>query len=128
FSTMLLTVFSAVALVLAAIGVYGVISYGVAQRTREIGIRVALGAQRGDVLAMVVRHGAALAAVGLVAGLTGALALSRCLGSLLFQVSPPDAPTFTAGTVVLAGTALLAAALPARRAAMTDPVAALRGE
>ena len=128
FTTMLLSAFSALALVLAAIGVYGVISYGVAQRTQEIGIRVALGAQRGDVLRMVVRHGAALAAVGLAVGLAGALLLSRFLGSLLFRVSPTDPPTFAAGMVVLTGVAVLAAALPARRAAMTDPMIALRRE
>ncbi|MBA3259795.1 MAG: ABC transporter permease, partial [Gemmatimonadales bacterium] len=128
FSTMLLTVFGALALVLAAIGVYGVISYGVAQRTQEIGIRVALGAQRGDVLALVVRHGAVLAAVGLAVGLTGALLLSRLMESLLFRVSPTDPPTFATGVVVLAAVAVLAAALPARRAARTDPMVALRNE
>ncbi|HEX6107190.1 MAG TPA: FtsX-like permease family protein, partial [Gemmatimonadales bacterium] len=128
FSTTLLTVFSAIALALAAIGVYGVISYGVAQRTQEIGIRVALGAQRRDVMGMVVGHGAVLAAVGLALGLAGALALSRFLESLLFRVSPTDPPTFAAGTVVLTAVAVLAAALPARRAAMTDPVVALRNE
>jgi predicted permease len=128
FSTMLLGTFSLIALALAAIGVYGIISYGVAQRTQEIGIRVALGAQRGDVLALVVRHGAALAGVGLAVGITGALALSRYLGSLLFQVSPTDPPTFAAGAVVLSAVAVLAALLPARRAAMTDPMTALRNE
>ena len=128
FSTMLLSAFSLIALVLAAIGVYGIISYGVTQRTQEIGIRVALGAQRRDVLALVVRHGAALAAVGLALGLTGAFALSRYLGSLLFQVSPTDPPTFAAGTAVLSAVAVLAALLPARRAAMTDPMTALRNE
>jgi putative ABC transport system permease protein len=128
FSTMLLTVFGAIALILAAIGVYGVISYGVAQRTQEIGIRMALGARHADVLAMVVRHGAVLAGIGLVVGLGGALALSRLLSSLLFQVSPTDPPTFASGTVVLTAVALLAAALPARRAARTDPMVALRSE
>jgi putative ABC transport system permease protein len=128
FSTMLLSAFSLLALALAAIGVYGIISYGVTQRTQEIGIRVALGAQRGDVLAMVVRHGAVLAGIGLAVGLTGALALSRYLGSLLFQVSPTDPPTFAACTVVLSGVAVLAALLPARRAAMTDPMVALRND
>jgi ABC-type antimicrobial peptide transport system permease subunit len=128
FSTMLLSAFSLIALVLAAIGVYGIISYGVTQRTQEIGIRVALGAQRRDVLTLVVRHGAALAAVGLALGLTGAFALSRYLGTLLFQVSPTDPPTFAAGTAVLSAVAVLAALLPARRAAMTDPMTALRNE
>jgi putative ABC transport system permease protein len=126
FSTMLLTVFGAIALILAAIGVYGVISYGVAQRTQEIGIRMALGAQHGDVLAMVVRHGAALAGVGLAVGFAAALALSGLLESLLYQVSPTDPPTFAVGLVVLSVVAVLAAALPARRAARTDPMIALR--
>ena len=128
FSTMLLTAFGAIALILAAIGVYGVISYGVAQRTQEIGIRMALGARHGDVLAMVVRHGAALASLGLTVGLAAALALSGVLGSLLYQVSPTDPPTFAAGLVVLSFVAVLAAALPARRAARTDPMVALRNE
>ena len=128
FSTMLLGVFSLIALTLAALGVYGIISYGVAQRSQEIGIRVALGAQRGDVLVMVVRHGASLAAIGLGVGLTGAFLLSRFLGSLLYQVSPTDPPTFAAGTAVLGVVAVLAALLPARRAAMTDPMTALRNE
>jgi predicted permease len=128
FSTMLLTVFGAIALALAGIGVYGVISYGVAQRTQEIGIRMALGARHRDVLTMVVRHGALLAGIGLVVGLAGALALSRLLSSLLFRVSPTDPPTFAAGIGVLSAAAVLAAALPARRAARTDPVVALRNE
>ncbi len=128
FSTMLLTAFGAIALILAAIGVYGVISYGVAQRTQEIGIRMALGARDGDVLAMVVRHGATLAGVGLAVGLAVALALSGLLESLLYQVSPTDPPTFAGGLVVLSIVAVLAAALPARRAARTDPMVALRND
>jgi predicted permease len=128
FSTMLLTVFGAIALLLAAIGVYGVISYGVAQRTQEIGIRMALGARHADVLAMVVRHGAKLAGVGMVVGLAGALALSGLLSTLLFRVSPTDPPTFAGGIVVLMTVAVMAAALPARRAARTDPMVALRSE
>jgi putative ABC transport system permease protein len=128
FSTMLLTVFGAIALILAAVGVYGVISYGVTQRTQEIGIRMALGARHTDVVGMVVRHGAALAGIGLAVGLAGALALSQLIGSLLFEVSPTDPPTFATGTVVLTAVAVLAAALPARRAAMTDPMVALRNE
>jgi putative ABC transport system permease protein len=128
FSTMLLTVFGAIALILAAIGVYGVISYGVAQRTQEIGIRMALGARHGDVLAMIVRHGAALAGVGLAVGVAAALALAGLLETLLFEVSPTDPPTFAVGLVVLSVVAVLAAALPARRAARTDPMVALRAE
>ncbi len=128
FSSTLLTVFGAIALVLAAIGVYGVISYGVTQRTQEIGIRVALGARDTDVLTLVVRHGALLAGIGLAVGLAGALALSNLLSSLLFRVSPTDPPTFAVGMVVLSAVAVLAAALPARRAARTDPMIALRNE
>jgi len=128
FSTMLLTVFGGIALLLAAIGVYGVISYGVTQRTQEIGIRVALGAQRNDVVGMVVRHGAVLSAVGLIVGLAGALVLTRLLSTLLFQVSPTDPPTFAAGMIILSFVALLAAMLPALRAARVDPVVALRNE
>ncbi len=128
FSTMLLTVFGAIALTLAAIGVYGVISYGVTQRTQEIGIRMALGAGHAHVLGMVVRHGAVLAAIGLGLGLAGALALSRLIAGLLFRVSPTDPPTFLIGTLVLSLVAVLAAALPARRAALTDPMVALRNE
>jgi putative ABC transport system permease protein len=128
FSTMLLTAFGSVALILAAIGVYGVISYGVAQRTQEIGIRMALGARHGDVVTLVVRHGALLAGIGLAVGVVGALALSNLLSSLLFQVSPTDPPTFGAGMLLLTAVAVLAAALPARRAARTDPMVALRNE
>jgi predicted permease len=128
FSTMLLTAFGAIALLLAAVGVYGVISYGVAQRTQEIGIRMALGARHTDVLAMVVRHGAALAGIGLGVGLAGALLLSGMLSTLLFQVSPTDPPTLAGGLVVLSLVAILAAAIPALRAARTDPIVALRSE
>ncbi len=128
FSTMLLTVFGGIALLLAAIGVYGVISYGVTQRTQEIGIRVALGAGQGRVLRLVVGHAAALTAAGLALGLAGALLLSRFLGNLLYQVSPTDPPTLAAGIVVLSLVALSAAVLPARRAARVDPAVALRAE
>jgi putative ABC transport system permease protein len=128
FSTMLLTAFGTIALILAAIGVYGVISYGVAQRTQEIGIRMALGARHADVLGMVVRHGAVLAGIGLGVGLAGAWALSRLIASLLFQVSPTDPPTFATGMIVLTAVAVLAAAIPARCAALTDPMVALRNE
>jgi putative ABC transport system permease protein len=128
FSTMLLATFGAIALLLAAIGVYGIISYGVTQRTQEIGIRMALGAEANHVLGMIVRHGAALAAVGLGVGLAASLALTRLLSTLLFHVSPTDPPTFATGAIVLSGVALLAAVLPARRAARVDPLVALRYE
>ena len=128
FSTALLTAFGAVALLLAAIGVFGVISYGVSQRTQEIGVRVALGAGQGDVVRLIVRHGAALAGAGLLIGLAGALAATRLLATLLYQVSPTDPPTFLLGATVLGTCALAAAALPAVRAARLDPAIALRAE
>jgi putative ABC transport system permease protein len=128
FSTMLLSVFGGIALLLAAIGVYGVVSYGVTQRAQEIGIRIALGAQARDVLTMVMRHAAVLAGLGLVLGLAGALALTRLLTDLLFRVSPTDPPTFAVGIMVLTFVAVLASALPAWRAARVDPLVALRSE
>jgi putative ABC transport system permease protein len=128
FSTALLVVFGGIALLLAAIGVYGVISYGVAQRTQEIGIRVALGAQKSDVLKMILRHGSRLAGAGLLVGLGGALLVARLLQTLLFQISPTDPPTFAAGTLVLSVVAVAAALLPGLRAARVDPAIALRYE
>ncbi|HUR95396.1 MAG TPA: ABC transporter permease [Gemmatimonadales bacterium] len=128
FSTMLLTVFGGIALLLAAIGVYGVISYGVTQRSQEIGIRVALGAGHGRVLRLIVGHAAALTGVGLALGLSGALLLSRFLGELLYQISPTDPPTIAGGVIVLSLVALAAAVFPALRAARTDPAVALRAE
>jgi len=128
FSTVLLTAFGGIALLLAAIGIYGVISYGVSQRTREIGIRVALGAARANVLRLVVGHAAALMLVGLSLGLAGAALLSRLLSGLLFQVSPTDPPTFGAGIMVLALVSLAAALVPALRAARVHPADALRAE
>jgi ABC-type antimicrobial peptide transport system permease subunit len=128
FSTMLLTAFGGLALLLAAVGVYGVISYGVSQRTQEIGIRVALGADNRSVLRLVVGHAAALTGLGLALGLTGALGLSSVIAGLLFQVSPTDPPTLAAGVVLLSFVALLAAVIPARRAARVDPAIALRAE
>jgi predicted permease len=128
FSTMLLTAFGGLALLLAAVGVYGVISYGVTQRTQEIGIRVALGADNRRVLGLVVGQAAALTGAGLLLGLTGALGLSSVIAGLLFQVSPTDPPTLAAGIVLLSLVALLAAVVPARRAARVDPAVALRAE
>lgn len=118
--------FAAIALVLAAVGVYGVISYAVSQRTQEIGVRVALGAQRADVLRLIVGHGAALGGIGVAIGLVGALGVTRTLRTLLFGVSPFDPLSFVAVAVILTIVALAASYIPARRAARVDPVEALR--
>ncbi|HET9177412.1 MAG TPA: FtsX-like permease family protein [Terriglobia bacterium] len=126
--TWLLGIFAALALVLAAVGVYGVMAYLVTQRTHEIGIRVALGAQPRHVLSLVMGHGARLAAIGAAAGAALALALSRLMSTLLFGVTPTDVPTFVSVIAFLMGVALLACYIPARRAMKVDPVIALRHE
>ena len=128
FNTTLLSIFAGVALVLTIVGLYGVMSYSVAQRTNEIGIRLALGAQSRDVLLMVVRQGSILILVGLVFGLAGAYALTRLIASLLFGVTTKDPLTFVAVAVVLAVVALLACYIPALRATKVDPMEALRCE
>jgi putative ABC transport system permease protein len=117
-----------VGLMLAALGVYGVVAYSVGARTREIGIRVALGAQARDILRLVMRQGFALVAIGLALGAAGALALTRYLASLLYGVSASDPLAFSAGAALLATAALLASYLPARRATKVDPTVALRHE
>jgi len=128
FYMVLLGAFAAMAVFLAALGIFGVLSYSVVQRSREIGIRVALGAHPRDVLRMVLGHAATLALVGVLAGLAGALALSRAIGSLLFELSPTDPLTLGSMAVLLGGVALLASYLPARRATRVDPLIALRSE
>jgi putative ABC transport system permease protein len=126
FYTVLLAIFAGVALLLAAVGIYGVMSYSVSQRAPEIGIRIALGARSTDVLRLVVGQGMALALLGLAIGVAGALASGRLLRSLLFGVTSTDLMTFVTASIVLGSAALVASYLPARRAARTDPMEALR--
>ncbi len=124
--TVLLGTFAGLSLLLAAIGIYGVIAYAVSQRTREIGIRTALGATRGNIVRLVLRHGLVLTAIGLVAGIAGAAALTRLMASLLFGVGSWDGLTLLVVATILGSVALLACLVPARRAARVDPIVALR--
>jgi putative ABC transport system permease protein len=128
FDTMLLGLFAGIALLLAAVGIYGLISYSVAQRTHEIGVRMALGAAQADVVRMVVGQGASLALIGIAAGLVGAFALTRLLKTMVFGIGVTDALTFVAAPAGLMLVVLGATFFPALRATRTSPVAALRYE
>jgi putative ABC transport system permease protein len=128
FYTLLLAAFAGLALLLAALGIYGVISYTVSQRTRELGIRIALGATNERIMRLVLGQGLALMAAGVAIGVLGALALMRVLSTMLFSVRTTDAATFIVVPVVLAVVAAIASYLPARRAARVDPVIAMRAE
>jgi putative ABC transport system permease protein len=128
FRSLLMTVFATITLALAAIGIYGVVAYSVARRTREIGVRMALGATPWGVLALVVRRGSRPVVVGIAVGLAGAFALTRVLEGMLFGVTASDPLTFAGGVVALSAVAVVASFIPALRAARVDPVTALRQE
>src|SRR2546421_8621289 len=128
FNMMLLAVFAGVAMVLAAIGIYGVIAYSVTQRTREIGIRMALGAQKTQMLGMVLRQSMTLVIIGIVIGFLVALGLTRVMATLLYGVDANDVSTYAVVITLLSAAALLASYVPARRAMKVDPMVALRYE
>jgi len=128
FTLFLVALFAGLALTLAAIGIYGVISYSVSQRTHEFGLRMALGAKPWDVQSLVLRQGARLALLGVAVGLAGALALGRVLWSLLYEVSAADPATFGSVTLIAIAIVLVACYVPARRATRVDPMTALRTE
>ena len=128
FVMILLALFAGIAVVVATIGIYGLLQYSTTQQTRDIGIRMALGARKSDVLRAVLRQGLTLAGIGVIVGLAGASVLTRVLSSLLYDVTPTDLPTLACMSLLLAGIALTASYVPARRAAKIDPMTALRYE
>jgi putative ABC transport system permease protein len=128
FSSQLTAIFAALALLLAAVGLYGLMAYSVTQRTNEIGIRMALGATRENILGLVLKQGSVLALGGIALGLIASILITRILSNMLFAVSPRDPQTFFAVGLVLAGVALIASYVPARRATRVDPMVALRYE
>ncbi len=128
FNMLLVGLFAGLGLLLAGVGIYGVVSYSAAQRTSEIGIRIALGARAGDVIRLILKHGLALASIGVAIGLVASFALTRLMKGLLFGVSAADPLTFAAIALLLIGVALVACWLPARRATKVDPMIALRCE
>jgi putative ABC transport system permease protein len=128
FLTLLLTLFSVVALAIATVGIYGVVSYSVERRTKEFGLRMVLGAQTGDVLGLVMKQGAGMIAIGVALGLLLALFITRLMASLLFGVTPTDVATFASVSALLFGVALAACYIPARRATKVDPMQTLRYE
>jgi putative ABC transport system permease protein len=128
FSMLLLGVFAFIAVFLAAVGLYGVVAYAVSQRTQEIGLRMAIGAQRGDVLRLVLGNGMKLALLGVAIGVGGALALSRYIAAMLFEIDRFDVPSYAATAAVLLAVSALACYVPARRAMRVDPLVAMRAE
>jgi putative ABC transport system permease protein len=128
FLTMVISGFAACALLIAAVGLYGIVAYGVAQRTREVGIRIALGASERSVVALVIREGLLFVLFGAAGGLLGAMASSRLLTALLFETKTSDAPTLVAVSILLMAVAVVSSYLPAKRAAKIDPMLAMRAD